>query len=99
MDGLIDLFQKHKVDLEPIYGAFKEYKSFREIIEVEYERWITTDVKQKEKLQKLLKKNKGTLTLDDWIIATTSWGIPPETITQLSKIKQPGDLYYQIDLR
>lgn len=98
-DGLIELFQKHKLDLEPIYGAFKEYKSFREIIQVEYDRWQTTDVKQKEKLQKLLKKNKGTLTLDDWIIATTSWGIPPETIEKLSKCRQPGDLYYQIDLR
>jgi alanyl-tRNA synthetase len=45
MDGLIELFQMHKQDLEPIYGAFKEYKSFRSIIEVEYERWRTTDVK------------------------------------------------------
>jgi alanyl-tRNA synthetase len=43
MDGLIELFQLHKEDLKLIYGEFKEYKSFREIIEVEYDRWLRTD--------------------------------------------------------
>jgi alanyl-tRNA synthetase len=43
MDGLLEIFENHKVDLEGIYGKFPEYKSFGEIIKVEYERWLTTD--------------------------------------------------------
>jgi alanyl-tRNA synthetase len=46
-----------------------------------------------------LKKNKGVLTLDDWIVAVTSWGIPPETIEKLSGTNQPGNLYYEIAYR
>ena len=43
MDGFIEIFEHHKRDLEGIYGQFPEYKSFRSIIEVEYERWLHTD--------------------------------------------------------
>ena len=99
MDGLIELFQKHKEDLKEIYGNFKEYKSFRSIIEVEYERWIQTDKDQKEKLTKLLNKNKGTLKMDDWIIAITSWGIPADRVHEISGIPPPSDLYYEISYR
>jgi len=42
--------------LEPIFGKFAEYKSFDQIIEVEYIRWQTTDKDQEEKLNKLIKK-------------------------------------------
>ena len=99
MTGLIDLFQMHKKDLEGIYGAFKEYKSFRAIIEGEYERWTQTETDQKDKLSKLLTKNKGKLSIDDWIIAITSWGIPADRVHEISKIPIPGDLYYQIAYR
>jgi alanyl-tRNA synthetase len=43
MKGLLEIFENHKKDLEGIYGVFPEYKSFDEIIKVEYERWLTTD--------------------------------------------------------
>ena len=100
MDGLVELFQMHKLDLEGIYGKFKEYKSFRSIIEVEYERWIQTDKDQKDKLTKLLSKNKNKeLSIDDWIIAITSWGIPADRVHELSGLPIPGDLYYQIAYR
>lgn len=39
MDGFLEIFEQHKKDLEGIYGKFPEYKSFREIMEVEYHRW------------------------------------------------------------
>jgi len=39
MDGFLEIFEQHKADLEGIYGKFPEYKSFREIMEVEYNRW------------------------------------------------------------
>jgi alanyl-tRNA synthetase len=46
MDGFIEIFEHHKKDLAGIYGEFPEYKSFRKIIEVEYERWLHTDEAQ-----------------------------------------------------
>ena len=61
MDGLITLFETHKKDLEGLYGKFPEYKSFRSIIEIEYERWLTNADEQKGRLKKLLKKRKNKL--------------------------------------
>eukprot|EP00357_Protocruzia_adherens_P036422 CAMPEP_0115033840 /NCGR_PEP_ID=MMETSP0216-20121206/40213_1 /TAXON_ID=223996 /ORGANISM="Protocruzia adherens, Strain Boccale" /LENGTH=961 /DNA_ID=CAMNT_0002412447 /DNA_START=107 /DNA_END=2992 /DNA_ORIENTATION=+ len=98
MDGLIDLFQKHKADLCKIYGEFREYKSFREIIEIEYERWQSTDEQQKIKLEKLLKKKK-VMDIDDWILAVTTWGMSPDKIAEISGQTVPLDFYYQLDLR
>lgn len=46
MDGFMGIFEKHKEDLMGIYGEFPEYKSFRQIIEVELERWEHTDEAQ-----------------------------------------------------
>ena len=54
MDGFIQIFEMHKEDLRGIYGQFPEYKSFREIIEVEYNRWLHTDEAQTVQLKKLL---------------------------------------------
>lgn len=69
MDGFLEIFEQHKKDLEGIYGKFEDYKSFNDIIKVERERWLTTDEKQKKELEVLLKKRKGNLTIDDWIVA------------------------------
>ena len=99
MDGFIEIFEHHKRDLEGIYGTFPEYKSFRGIIEVEYQRWLNTDQEQSEKLKKLLKKNKNKLSIDDWILAMTSWGIPVDTISKVSGTPAPGNLYYEIATR
>jgi alanyl-tRNA synthetase len=96
MEGLIELFQQHKVDLAALYGEFKEYKSFRQIIEGEYERWLHTDKEQREKLEKLIKKKKGNLELKDWILCVTSWGISPDKIAEISGLPVPGNLYYKI---
>jgi len=59
LDGLIDIFNAHKEDLRGIYGEFKEYKSFKSVIEIELERWETTSKKQKPMLLKWLKKKKN----------------------------------------
>ena len=98
MEGFLELFEWHKKDLEGLYGKFQEYKSFGPIIEIEFERWINTDTIQRTKLEKLLNKTKK-LTIDDWIIAMTSWGIPADVIAQISKEPVPGNLYYEIALR
>ena len=45
VDGLLEIFNAHKVDLAGIYGEFSEYKSFKSIIEIELERWETTSKK------------------------------------------------------
>jgi len=98
-ENFLKIFHSHKVDLEPIFGQFPEYKSFDQIIKVEYERWMCTDKDQEEKLNKLIKKKKGKLALDDWIVAMQSWGIPADKISELTKTPQPGNLYYEISLR
>ena len=43
LEGLIQIFNSHKKDLAKLYGDFKEYPSFRPIIEEEIKRWRTTD--------------------------------------------------------
>lgn len=96
MDGLMELFEKHKEDLSKIYGAFDEYKSFRKIIEMEYQRWCTTDVESQQKVQALLKKNKGVLKVEDWITAMQSYGLSPDKISEISKIPIPDNLYTRL---
>lgn len=58
---------QHKNELSKIYGPFKEYKSFDEIIKKEYNSWLSTNTEAKSKLDRLLKKNK-VLSLDNWIL-------------------------------
>lgn len=69
MEGFLEIFENHKIDLEGIFGKFPEYKSFGEIIRVEYDRWLHTDDVQALNLEKLLKKKNGKLSMDDWIMA------------------------------
>lgn len=68
MTGFLTIFENHKIDLEGIYGKFPEYKSFDEIIQVEYDRWLNSDEESVKKLDKIVKQRKGKLTLDDWIV-------------------------------
>ena len=100
LEDFYKIFEMHKLDLQGIYGAFAEYKSFDDIIKVEFDRWRSTDEVQKKNLEKLLKQRKnGKLTIDDWIIAMQSWGIPADKIAELSKEPVPGNLYYEIATR
>lgn len=68
IDGLMELFEEHKKDLIKLYGSFKQYTSFRNIIEIEYQRYNSGEAQSDEKLQKLLKKKKGQLDINDWIL-------------------------------
>lgn len=44
----------------------------------------------------LFNKKKQQLTIDDWIVAMQSWGIPADAISQITKLPIPGNLYYEI---
>ena len=67
--------------MKGIYGEFEDHASFREIIEVEYDRWCSSDEAQTINLNKLLKKRGSKkLTIDDWIFSMQSWGIPADRI-------------------
>lgn len=44
-------------------------------------------------------KKKGKLTLDDWIMAMQTWGIPADVIAQVCQSEVPGNLYNEIDRR
>jgi alanyl-tRNA synthetase len=96
IDGLLKLFECHKLDLAELYGHFAEYKSFADIIKIEHERWASTETAQKKKLEQLITKNKGVLSLDNWIMAMQSWGIPADLIAQVSKTAVPDNLYATI---
>eukprot|EP01017_Pseudomicrothorax_dubius_P013138 TRINITY_DN1567_c0_g2_i3.p1 TRINITY_DN1567_c0_g2~~TRINITY_DN1567_c0_g2_i3.p1 ORF type:complete len:972 (-),score=341.83 TRINITY_DN1567_c0_g2_i3:72-2987(-) len=97
-EGFMEIFDHHKKDLEEIYGVFPEYKSFASIIRLEYDKWLQTDKTQRQKLEKLLKK-AAVMSIDDWILAMTSWGIPADAIAQISGQQVPGNLYYEIAVR
>lgn len=101
LDGLCDIIEYHKKDLERIYGEghFKSNDSIRKVLALEIEKWETTDCNQKELLKKIIDKRKGKLVLDDWIIAMQSWGIPADRISEISKLPIPGNLYYEISNR
>ncbi len=99
MEGLMKLFEMHRKKLSKLYGEFPEHKSFPKIIQVEYDRWLTTDDVQQKNLEKLLKKNKGKLSLDDWIVAVTSWGIPDDRVAAISGLPIPPNLYHEIAAR
>jgi len=94
-DQFMHVFECHKIDLEDLYGPQAEYNSFNDIIKMEYERWGNTDDVQKKKLEALIKKKK-TLELEDWILIMTSWGLPADTISSISKQPIPNNLYYTI---
>jgi alanyl-tRNA synthetase len=99
IDGLFELIDYHMMDLEGIYGKFKKNENIREILALEYEKWLATDSKQKDQLEKHIKKRGGKLTIDDWILAMQSWGIPADRISEVSGIPIPGNLYYEIAQR
>lgn len=97
MEGFLKIFDYHKQDVVGVFGEFKEYKSFNEIIEVEYDRWSNTDEAMKDRLLKLLKKKKNVLTLNDWDLCMSSYGLPADTIAKVSGLEIPTNLYYFID--
>mmetsp|Transcript_3506 Transcript_3506/g.5263 ORF Transcript_3506/g.5263 Transcript_3506/m.5263 type:complete len:480 (-) Transcript_3506:954-2393(-) len=99
MEGFLQIFEQHKLDLEGIYGKFPEYKSFGQIIQVEYDRWQFSDDESVKKLEKIIKQRKGKLTLDDWIVCMQSHGIPADKISEIVKTPIPQNLYYEIALR
>ena len=94
-EGYMGIFEAHKLDLEGLYGKFDKYESFGEIIRNEYDRWLTTDDLQKQKLKKFAKKKKK-LDLEDWYTAVTTWGISADVISDYLKTPIPDNLYLHI---
>ena len=56
MDGFLEIFEQHKLDLEGIFGKFPEYKSFADIMRIEYDRWRFSDDESVKKLEKIINK-------------------------------------------
>ena len=98
-EGFIEIFEQHKLDMEGVFGKFPEYKSFSEIMQVEYDRWMFSDEDSVKKLDKIIKQKKGKLSIDDWISSMESFGISPDKISDVTKIPIPSNLYYEIALR
>ena len=96
VDGLMQLFALHRKVLGSIYGPIDDFPSLRDIIDIEHKRWLNTEEEQKKKLMSIIKKNKGSLRLEDWIVAVTSFGIPADRVAEVSKSPIPPNLYYAI---
>ena len=96
IEGLLECIQYHKPDMEGIFGEFREYKSFDQIVRIEWDRYQHTDTEQTKTLQRLIKQRKGQLSTDDFILAMQSWGIPADKISAIAKQEIPVDLYYKI---
>lgn len=96
LEGYLELFSYLKKDLFELYGQFDEYKSFNAIITLEHDKWKTTDESQKGKLDKLMKKNK-VLTLEDWIVAMTSYGLSEDQIETHTGQHKPSNLYVELE--
>ena len=58
---MMEIIEAHCKDLEGIYGKIELNPKMADIIEIEYERWKTTDKDQKQKLEKLSKKREDLL--------------------------------------
>ena len=43
-----------------------------------------------------MKKKKGKLSVEDWIVCITSWGLPADTVAEVTKTDIPGNLWYEI---
>ncbi|MCQ2819447.1 MAG: alanine--tRNA ligase [archaeon] len=95
---IMEIINRHIMDMEGIYGKFDINRNMEEILQLELTRWLTTDDEQKGKLDKLLKK-KGGMTIDDWILAMQTYGIPADRISEVGKIPIPSNLYYEISQR
>ena len=96
MEGFLKIFEHHKLDLEGIYGEFAEFKSFEDIIRVEYDRWVNQDEEAIKKLQKTIRQRKGELSLEDWIVCMQSYGVPADKISEVTGQPIPGNLYLRI---
>jgi uncharacterized membrane protein YoaT (DUF817 family) len=60
---------------------------------MEFDRYKNTDTEQKKTLEKVLKKQGGKLSMKDWMTAMQSWGIPADSISKISGIPIPNNLY------
>jgi alanyl-tRNA synthetase len=47
IDGFLELFEHERADLKELFGEFPAYKSFNDIIKMEYTRWMSTDLAMK----------------------------------------------------
>lgn len=96
MDGLIKLFDLHREDLSRIYGPFQPYPSFRDIIEIEYQRWSTSEETARKQLASIMAKRKNVLGVDDWITAIISFGLDADTISEITKLPVPSSLFLRL---
>ncbi len=99
MDGFMRLFDLHRSELSKIYGPFAPHRSFRKIVELEYDRWLSTDDAQRKQVEKLKKQRKGRISLGDWVVAVSSWGVPADRVAEMVGQPVPANLYYEIAAR
>lgn len=98
VDGLCTIIDCHRQDLEDVHGAgsFPPFKPLRAVLELEYTRWTTTDKDSRDKVEKLLKKGKGKLSIEDWVTIVTTFGLNADQVSELTGIPVPDNLYSRV---
>eukprot|EP00477_Mikrocytos_mackini_P000567 GAHX01000605.1.p1 GENE.GAHX01000605.1~~GAHX01000605.1.p1 ORF type:complete len:992 (-),score=193.88 GAHX01000605.1:1573-4548(-) len=90
---VMEIFRAVIVDLKGILNDISIEDEYQHILDIEYQRWAVTDVKQTAQLKKF--KNKK-LSMEDWVVAVSSWGISPDKIAQATNQSVPPNLYLEI---
>ncbi|CAL6020301.1 Alanyl-tRNA_synthetase [Hexamita inflata] len=97
VQNIITIFDAHRLDLQKLHGSntFQPFKALSEVISLELQRWKQTDEQSKAKVQKLMKKS-GSLTIQDWVTIVTTFGMDPDSVSKITGLEVPGDLYCKI---
>lgn len=97
-EGIAAIASAHRKDLEALHGegTFPEDPTYVDVMELEQQRWRTTDEAAKKKLEQLLKKNKGKLDIAGWVVAVTTYGLAADKIAEIAGCPIPDNLYAHI---
>jgi len=98
ISGMMRIIDAHRRDLEALHGpgSFPPFRPLRDVLEIEYQRWSTTDKDARAKLEKLQKKRGGKLQIGDWVTVVTTYGLDADQVSEIIGEPVPQDLYCKI---
>lgn len=98
IDGMMRIIDAHRRDLEALHGqgSFPPFRPLRDVLDIEYQRWSTTDKDARAKLEKLAKKRGGKLQIEDWVTVVTTYGLDADQVSEIVGEPVPQDLYCKI---
>eukprot|EP00767_Chilomastix_cuspidata_P004430 gnl/Chilomastix_cuspidata/457.p1 GENE.gnl/Chilomastix_cuspidata/457~~gnl/Chilomastix_cuspidata/457.p1 ORF type:complete len:1004 (+),score=405.29 gnl/Chilomastix_cuspidata/457:2829-5840(+) len=105
-EGIAELMEIHRNELEEFHGSgsFPKQSSTERILELEFKRWHEGDIDAKKKLERIFNKKRASsktkegpfLSMDDWIVAVTTFGLAPARVTEIVGEEPPETLFREI---